>query len=163
MTKASKSKTIQLDTHIDENGQLSVSFSGPAGERVSLHPERGLQDILASVGCEGSLTLEVRDFFQRNTIYEVYGALLEENGHGVAAYWERTGNGQQYTFASLSRSEAAGIKLVIGAVPRRTEAAMLVTLAPSADFGVARVQEPDPEPIEPVDPIDVDPRGPVGN
>lgn len=158
MTKASKSTTIKLDMYIDEKDQLDVSFLLPTGECVSLHPERGLQDILARVGREGSLTLEVKDFFQRNTIYEVYGAVLEENGHDVATHWERTENGQMYTFASLSK--AAAMKLVIGAVPRRTEAAVLVAPASRAHTVSARLTNPDDLPPPGGDPIDIDPKGP---
>jgi hypothetical protein len=154
MAKASKAKEpaiIKLDTYIDENDQLRVSFLDPTGERIPLRPDRGLQDAVAGFGREGSLTLEVRDFFQRGTVYEVYGAILEENGRDIHAYWKPTGNGQQYTFTSLSRTEAAKIKLVIGALPRRKDAVVPVPLAPRAAHG----SDPFPDPIDP------DPKGPT--
>lgn len=138
MKKTATSKTsaiIQLDAHIDENDFLVVSYQEPGLEPIPLRPDRGLQDLVAAHPGKKSLIVEVRDFFQRNTVYEVYGATLEADGHTIAAHWERTRNGLQHTFAISSATDAGRIKLVIGALPRRHDAAVPVPLAPRAGSG----------------------------
>lgn len=144
-SKANKSTTIRLDTYIDGNDQLRVSFLDPLGERIPLRPDRGLQDIVAAHRGEDAITLEVNDFFQRGTVYDVYGAILEENGHTIAAHWSPTGKGQQYTLTSLPETEAAAIKLVIGALPRRKDAAVPIPLAPRSASGL----DPFPTSVDP--------------
>jgi hypothetical protein len=138
MKKASKSRisaTVQLDARIDENDQLVVSFQEPGLERVPLRPDRSLQDLVAAHPGKKSLTLEIRDFFQKSTVYEVYGVTLEDDGHTIAAHWERTQHGVHHTFEIASATDASTIKLVIGALPRRHDAAVPLPLAPRAASG----------------------------
>jgi hypothetical protein len=112
---ASESLVIALRARIDQDNQLVLSAHDERG-RVDLRPNAGIADLLPR-GSSG-LTLEVRDFFQGGTVYDVYGAILGADGHEVAAHWEATGRGRRYQFAG-SEAEARSIKLVIGATPRR--------------------------------------------
>jgi hypothetical protein len=148
MTKlmtANKSTTISFDTSIDGNDQLRVSFRNPRGGRIFLNPDRGLEDIVAAYRTKGAITLEVNDFFQRGTVYEVYGAILVENSRTIAAHWTPTGRGQQYTFKSVPKAEAGKIKLVIGALPRRRDAAVPIPLAPRFTDPLATSVDPPPQ------------------
>jgi hypothetical protein len=160
MTKQSETKAsikIKLDVDIDTNDRLRVSFLDSSSKRTRLLPGRGLTDLLPE-GSEGPITLEVNDFFQRGTVYEVFGAILEGDGHTIAAHWQATENGQQYTLPPLSAAEAAKVELLIGALPRRKEAVVPTALAtkprPDRDdlFGGTAVDPPpkDPDKHEPI-------------
>lgn len=112
---ASEAPVIALTARIDQDNQLVLSTLDERG-RVDLRPNAGLADLLPRGG--NSLTLEVRDFFQCGTVYDVYGAILADDGHEVLAHWEPTGHGRRHRFVG-SEAEARTVKLVIGAIPRR--------------------------------------------
>jgi hypothetical protein len=112
---ASESPVIELAARIDQDNQLVLSAQDDRG-RVDLRPNAGIADLLPR-GSD-TLTLEVRDFFQCGTIYDVYGAILADDGHAVATHWEPTGHGQRYRFV-VSEDQARRVKLVIGATPRK--------------------------------------------
>lgn len=116
-SETSRSITIRLDAEIDHEDQLRVSFLDAKSERIPLRADRGLSDLVLDAG-EGPITLEVKNFFQRGAVYEVFGAILEDNGHTIAAYWQPTETGQQYTLPPLSEKDPAKIKLLIGALSR---------------------------------------------
>jgi hypothetical protein len=158
MTERSETKApikIKLDIDIDTNDRMRASFLDSSSKRIWLLPGRGLADLLPD-GSEGPITLEVNDFFQRGTVYEVFGAILEDDGHTIAAHWQPTGNGQQYTLPPLSAAEAAKVELLIGALPRRKDAAVPTPLArkpwPDDTFGGTAVDPPpkDPDKEEPI-------------
>lgn len=138
------STTIKLDTYIDANDQLIVSFREPGLEPIRVRPDRGLEDLVAAHPGIESLTVEICDFFQRGTIYEVYGAVLEDDGRTVAVHWKPTGRGQQHTFAISSAAAASRIKLVIGALPRRKDASVPEPLAPRVPVGSGPFPPDDP-------------------
>ena len=132
MTERSKTKApikIKLDIDIDTNDRMRASFLDSSSKRIWLLPGRGLADLIPD-GSEGPITLEVNDFFQRGTVYEVFGAILEDDGHTIAAHWQHTENGQQYTLPPLSAAEAAKVELLVGALPRRKDVAVPTPLAP---------------------------------
>lgn len=150
MTKRSETNApikIRLDIDIDANDQLRVSFFDSTSKRIRLLPGRGLADLVPD-GSDGPISLEVNDFFQRDTVYEVFGAILEDDGHTIAAYWRPTENGRQYTLPSLSTKDAARIKLLIGALPRRRDAVVPIPLAPK------------PRPVEFITSVDPPPKDP---
>lgn len=120
-SETSRSITIRLDAEIDHEDQLRVSFLDAKPERIPLRADRGLSDLVLSAG-EGPITLEVKNFFQRGAVYEVFGAILEPNGRTIKAYWQPTETGQQYTLPPLSAADAASFTLLIGALSRRPDA-----------------------------------------
>lgn len=112
---ATESLVIELAAHIDQDNQLVLCAQDERG-RVDLRPNAGIADLFPRGS--SALTLEVRDFFQCGSLYDVYGAILAEDGHEVTAHWEPTGHGRRYQFL-VSEAEARAVKLVIGATPRR--------------------------------------------
>lgn len=147
--------SIRLNAFIDVEDQLRVSFRNPGGELVLLNPDRGLEQIAAAYRIEGAVTLEIKDFFQRGTMYEVYGAILEEDGTTVAAHWNPTGTGQQYTLAFGSERGPGNIRFVIGALPRRLGAAVPHPLVRGGGLTSTSV---DPPPQDPDNPPPQNPR-----
>jgi hypothetical protein len=124
---------IKLDAYIDEDDQLVVSFKEPMLEPIELRSEGGLTDLVKEYPTE--LTVDVHDFVQRGTVYEVYGATLEDDGRTIASHWKRTEAGQMCTFAIPSSYEASKIKLFIGALPRRKDAPVPAPLWPRSASG----------------------------
>jgi hypothetical protein len=112
---APESLVIELSARIDQDNQLVLSVQDERG-RVDLRPNAGIADLLPRGS--NTLTLEVIDFFQCGTLYDVYGALLAGDGHEVTAHWEPTARGRRYQFVG-SETEARTVKFVIGATPRR--------------------------------------------
>jgi hypothetical protein len=145
MSQAAKAKAfaIKLDAYIDKDDQLVLSFREPGLDPVVLRPERGLADLVAGHEDQDSLTLEVRDFVQRGTVYDVYCATLEDDGRTIAAHWKPTDAGQNYTFARASLVDASRIKLFIGALPRRKDAPVPMPL------GARSASSCDPFPQDP--------------
>ena len=108
---------VQLKVFIDEHDRLIALYPTAVGlER--LRADRGLEDLVAELQDAKAVTIEVSDFFQRNTIYRVYGATLEDDQHQISAHWESTGHGVRQTFELPIPRSAGKIKLVIGATPR---------------------------------------------
>jgi hypothetical protein len=105
---------VKLKVFIDEHDRLIALTA------VGLEPiraDRGLEDLVAGLRDAKAVTVEVCDFLQRNTIYRVYGATLDDDRHQVLAHWESTGHGVRQTFELPTPSAAGKIKLVIGALP----------------------------------------------
>lgn len=113
-----ESPIIELEAHIDENNQLGLTFQD-LGRRVALRPGGGLADLLALRPDARSITIEIKDFFQLGSLYDVYGASLREDGRVVDDHWQATGNGLRSSFAFASAAEARKARFVIGATPRR--------------------------------------------
>jgi hypothetical protein len=147
MATAAKAEAfiIKLDAYIDEEDQLVLSFKEPGLDPVVLRPERGLADLIADHEDRDSLTVEVRDFVQRGTVYKVYCATLEDDGHTVAAHWMSTAAGQMYEFDRTSLDDASRIKLFIGAIPQRKDAPVPMPLGARS----ASTCDPFPQDIEP--------------
>lgn len=153
MTKRSETNApikIRLDIDIDADDMVRVSFLDSTSRRIRLHPGHGLADLLPD-GSDGPISLEVNDFFQRGTVYEVFAAILEDDGHTIAAHWQPTESGQQYALPPLSKEDAARIKLLIGALPRRKDAVVPTPLAPKPRVGRDRFGTAiDPPPKDPL-------------
>jgi hypothetical protein len=114
----SQSHIIALTARIDEQNRLVLTFQD--GDRhVALRATAGISDLLQRAPHLASVTVEVSDFFQSGSIYDVYGAVLAGDGATIASHWEPTGRGQRHQFAVVPESEARNIQLVIGATPRR--------------------------------------------
>lgn len=114
---ASESHVIELTAHINEGNQLILTFLDE-GERVALRPSAGIWDLLLRVPPGDSVTMEVSNFSQHGTMYDVYGALLAEDGSTVASRWEPTQRGQRHQLVAVSEEEARKVRLLIGATPR---------------------------------------------
>jgi hypothetical protein len=113
-----ESLVIELAARIDEDSQLILSVLEDRG-REDLRPSAGIADLLPRApGGTTSITVEVKDFFQCGTVYDVYGATLADDGHEITAHWEPTGRGRRYQFV-VSEAEARRVKFVVGATPRR--------------------------------------------
>lgn len=114
----SESLLIELAARIDPDNQLVLSVMAD-GRREDLRPSAGVADLLPrDLGATRTITVEVRDFFQCGTVYDVYGATLASDGHAITAHWEPTGLGRRYQF-TVSEDEARRVKFVVGATPRR--------------------------------------------
>jgi hypothetical protein len=112
-----ESRVIQLAAHIDQDNQLVPTFR-EGNKDVALRPTAGIWDLLQDVPSGSAVTLEVSEFTQDGSTYDVYGMVLAEDGSTVASRWEPTGRGQRYRFVAMSEEEARKIRLVIGATPR---------------------------------------------
>lgn len=119
--KVSETLHLRLDIYINADDQLVVGYQEPESglEPIVLRPERGLEDLVAGRRGKVQLTLEVRDFAQRGTLYKVYAATLERDGRTVAAHWQPMAAGQSATFALDSANAARDIRVFIGALPMR--------------------------------------------
>lgn len=115
---APESLIIELAAHISQGNQLILTVQD-GDRRVALRPSAGIWDLLSRAPHIGSLTVEVSDFFQCGTIYDVHGAILAGDGRTIASHWEPTGRGQRHQFVMLPEAEARNVRLVIGATPRR--------------------------------------------
>jgi hypothetical protein len=141
----SNSLTIELAAHIGDGNQLVLTFQDE-GRRVMLRPRAGIWDLLLQAGPGDSVTVEVRDFFQHGTLYDVYGAILADDGTAVASHWEPTGRGQRYQLVAVSEGEARKVRLVIGATPRRPGAPVPVPFTSwHAPGGSAPIDEDTPK------------------
>lgn len=138
---------VKLDAYIDQDDRLVVSFKEPGMEPILLRPERGFEDLVAGHEDRESFIVEVRDFVQCDTVYEVYCATLEDDGRTIAEHWKPTGAGQMGTFTLSSPAEAGRIKLFIGALPRRKDAPVPMPLGPRSASGSGPFpQEDEPPP-----------------
>lgn len=108
---------IRLAAQISQSNQLILKLQ-EGTQQVALRPSAGISDLLLRVPSGTSVTVEVSDFFQHGTIYDVYGAVLAEDGATVSSHWEPTGRGQRYQLVAVSEEEARKVRLVIGATPR---------------------------------------------
>lgn len=108
---------VKLKVTIDAHDRL-IALVPTAVGLEPLRAERGLEDVVAELPDAKAVTIEVGDFFQRNTIYRVYGATLDDDLHHIREHWEATGHGVRQTFELPTASAAGKIKLVIGATPR---------------------------------------------
>ena len=141
----SESRIIAVTARIDEHNQLVLTVQND--DRAPLRPNAGIEDLL--VGDSGSITVEVTDFFQCGTVYDVYGATLGPDGHEIAAHWEATGRGRRARFDVSSSSDARQTRIVVGATPRRPGAPVP---APFTSWGTPGGSSP----------TDIDPgKGPV--
>lgn len=135
-----ESLTIELSARIDQDNQLVLSVQEDHG-RADLRPNAGIADLLPRGS--RSITVEVRDFFQCGTVYDVYGVTLARDGHEVAGHWEPTGRGRRHQF-TVSEDEARSVKLVIGATPRRPGAPVPIPFTSWRTPGGAAPTDVDP-------------------
>lgn len=112
-----ESRVIQLAAHINQNNQLVLTFR-EGNKDVALRPTAGIWDLLQDVPSGSEVTLEVSEFSQDGSTYDVYGVILAEDGATVASHWEPTGRGQRYRLVAMSEEEARQVRLVVGATPR---------------------------------------------
>jgi hypothetical protein len=135
---------FKLHAYINKDDQLVVGYKQQKREVIELRPDGGLKELTREYPTE--LTVEVHDFVQRGTVYEVYCATLASDGHTITSHWRRTEAGQACTFSLLDPHEAEKIKLFIGALPRRKDAPVPAPLWPHPAFGSGCV--PFPEELE---------------
>lgn len=140
-----ESLVIELAARIDQDNQLVLSILEDRG-REDLRPSAGIADLLPrDSGGTTSITVEVRDFFQCGTVYDVYGATLADDAHEITAHWEPTGRGRRYQF-EVSETEARRVKFVVGATPRRPGAPVPIPFTSWRTPGGSA-------PIDPSDPV----------
>lgn len=113
----SESLVIQLAAHIDHGNQLILTFQD-GEQRTALRPSAGIWDLLLQAPAGAAVTLEVSDFVQHGTTYDVHGAIMAEDGATVVSRWEPTGHGQRYQLVAMSEEDAREVRLVVGATPR---------------------------------------------
>lgn len=118
-----QTRVIELVARINDDNELILTFDDAAGD-VELRPNRGLEDLLGVDPSARSITVQVRDFLQFGSIYDVYGATLAETGQVIATHWESIDNGRRCTFTLSARmatrkAEARTVRFTVGATPRR--------------------------------------------
>ncbi len=122
--------TVDLLVEIGDDNEVIVGFTEDGGP-VRLGAESGLSDLLVGRDGAGSITVEIRDFYQNHTVYSVYGFTLAGDGRRIAAYWEdnEDGTGKRHTMT------IAGGRLpacVIGATPESLGGSEPIPFAPGA-------------------------------
>ena len=110
----SQSRIMALTARINQHNQLVLTSQ----DGDALRATAGIWDLLGQEPPGGSVTVEVHDFFQSGTIYDVYGAVLAADGATIASHWEPTGRGQRHQFAVVPEAEARKVHFIIGATPR---------------------------------------------
>ncbi len=128
---AGKNIIVKLDVHCDKDNKVVASFES-YGSRLDF---KGLSDITDCFEDVEEVTVEVRDFVQNNTVYEVYGVALADDKRSVAAHFGPLdgGNGCRHRFVLGGRDAHPGI--VIGAVPRSRAVPEPIALSQAADAG----------------------------
>jgi hypothetical protein len=108
---------IELTAAISTANRLVLKFRNVRKKLLDMRPGAGLEDLLAHYGKAASLDIEVNDFYQFGTLYELHGATLAGDGRTVAAYWESTGPGRRYQF-TLGSGRTDTVRFLVGATPR---------------------------------------------
>lgn len=109
---------IELTPFIQSANQLVLMFRDVTKKLVAMRPATGLDDLLTLHGKAASLVIEVNDFYQFGSLYELHGATLADKGNTVAAYWESTGRGRQYRFTRAASGKTETVRFLVGATPR---------------------------------------------
>ena len=110
---------IRLLASIDNANRLVVELTEEGGRTIALSAESGLEDVLVGHRDAHSITLEVHDFYQYQTVYEVYALTLADDNRRILHYWQDTekGTGKWRTFTTNELQETMPV-FVIGATPR---------------------------------------------
>jgi len=112
------SKTVirfPITARIDRDDRLVLEA---VSEDDEFRLER-LEDLGADPSEVDEIVLEVSDFYQNDTMYEVRGAVLAADNHRIVAYWPRDpdGAGVCQRFANPRPGQARAPGFVIDAIP----------------------------------------------
>lgn len=113
-----KPPLIELTAVITSANRLVLRYCDEMKKLVSMRAGTGLEDLLALRGEAASLVVEVNDFYQYGTLYEIHAATLADDGRTVAEYWESNGRGRRQRFALAASGKAGAVRFLVGATPR---------------------------------------------
>lgn len=114
-------KTIALRARIDDKNGLVVEYTDEFGVAV---PVESIENL--SLTDVDEVVVTIADFFQNESVYQVYGVVLGPDGGSIAAYWgpAESGTGISHTFAIPRPGQGKAVRFAIGALPRTPGAAI---------------------------------------